>query len=238
MTDLRLPQDARLDGRGVPALLLGGRWEAFTEQIWFLEAPLDDAIRGMREGHDPSVFPKRTVTALHGSLEELLRHLEPWAVPSSKVLLVEMGGWSALFSQASTVYMCEVAAGALGTRCLRTIHRPRIVRDGRALSAGACIFVLSQARAVVRTLWAEHDVRWKWRADGEVQPFEDESAYASKQIAKRFDLAALERYCAALGVRRMDASAYGPRALLIEQDSSTWARRRSMSAAEWLQQHR
>jgi len=59
---------------------------------------------------------------------------------------------------------------------------------------------------------------------------------ASDDVVTIEDAAA---YCAALGIRRNDPAHYLPRAVMVEQDTSSWPRQpRRMSSSQWLHQHR
>jgi hypothetical protein len=68
----------------------------------------------------------------------------------------------------------------------------------------------------VRTISVTQDgARWRFDAAGEVQPFEDESAYKQRRIADRLTAEMLVQYAAALGLRPFDESFYGPEAVLV-----------------------
>jgi hypothetical protein len=234
-----LPADAR-QSPATPAneLLLGGRWEAFASNVWFIEASLDDTLRGIREGHHPSFVERLRTKPMTGTLHQLFAHLEPWAMPGWKTLVVSTkGAWTALFSQGADVYQLSVAAGALGCRHVETGFSPSVVRGGRVVQYGYAKLALTHGKTVARMLLAHQDDRWKWDVQGDALPFEETSAYRERVIAKRLDLARLNRYCAALGIRRNDASWYGPQAVLIERRNPKEGGR-TMSAAEWLARHR
>jgi hypothetical protein len=68
--------------------LFGGKWAPFTERVWFIEAAYStvvDAVRSWR-----SELPgSSTFTELDGSLDSQLEHLQPWAAPSWKELVVQ-----------------------------------------------------------------------------------------------------------------------------------------------------
>jgi hypothetical protein len=58
--------------------------------------------------------------------------------------------------------------------------------------------------------------RWVFDEAGEVQPYEETDRYKRRRVGERFTSEMVERYCAALGLAVFDATAYGPRAMLIE----------------------
>jgi hypothetical protein len=72
------------------------------------------------------------------------------------------------------------------------------------------------------------------------QAFEEVAGYGARQIQERFDLARLNRYCEALGIRRPDSAFYTDESLLIEQDLSRWPKPPSntLPSAQWRRQHR
>lgn len=79
--------------------------------------------------------------------------------------------------------------------------------------------------------------RWEWHESGEPLPFEDPTRYAAKRVRDRFDLEALNDYCAQLGIRRADPSFYGPHAILEELDASSWPSIRLLPGARWRAEH-
>jgi hypothetical protein len=90
----------------------------------------------------------------------------------------------------------------------------------------------------LRSIQATNQDRWDWLLDGEPQPFEEPTLYANRAIKDRFDLAALNRYCAALGIQRAEPAFYGPDATLVSVDTSKWPRPPgTLTGAQWRAEH-
>lgn len=58
--------------------------------------------------------------------------------------------------------------------------------------------------------------RWHWNVNGTQQWFEEAESYESRDVAARFTIGQLARYCAALGVHPFEAAAYGKTGVLID----------------------
>ena len=108
--------------------LFEGSFAAFTETIWFVDAPFDAVIEAATDwvtelGH-------RTSTPLDKPLPTMLEALEPWAMPSWKQVLVQTrSDWTAVFSQGSDLGTHDVLGRRLRRRSLQNklfaAHRPR-----------------------------------------------------------------------------------------------------------------
>ena len=246
---MRLPPDRECEHEGMTSresseLLFGGAWEPFTETTWFIEAPFEsviDAVQAWRTG-----LGQVRLERLSGELGALIENLEPWAMPSWKELVVAAGnGWTALFSQGSDVATFEAMGRALGCRSVRTAHSPNVVRDGRVVRYGDTAFWLTDGSrtdlgplCIVRTVQASNQDGWVWHLGGELQPFEEPELYRRRIVRDRFTIAALNRYCAALGIDRADPAFYGPDALLLEQDATNWPHPpRTMQSSQWRAEH-
>ena len=224
-----------------PGELFGGEWSPFTSRIWYIEAPYEVAVAAVQEWH--SGLPGVTrFERLSGQLETLFGQLEPWAMPSWKELLVATAGrWTALFSQGSDVPTLDVIASRLRCRSLRTSYAPHVARGGRVISYGDTAFTLCDGSRddlapshAVRSIQASNQDRWEWDLYGEPQLFEEPALYTRRIIRERFDLAALNRYCVALGIDRAEPSSYGPEATLVTVDTSAWPNRsRTMPSHQW-----
>jgi hypothetical protein len=235
-----LADEARTEPHG---LLFDGRLDAFTESIWFIEAPLDDVVSATAAWSEEMNLG-RTGSACDGLLNSLLALLEPWAMPSWKWLWVETdSAWTALFSQGSDVYESTVLSRRLGRRALATNHSPAVARGGQVVRHGntglryrdpaqSCSEGLHDD---TRVLQATQQSRWEWHAYGPLQWFEEPQRYEARVIRRKFDLAALNEYCARLGIRRDDPAFYGPRGHLFSADLSRWEGKPSTASAQkWL----
>lgn len=217
--------------------LFDGSFAAFTETIWFVDAPYESVVDEVTAW--TTELGHRTSTRLNMPLTSALEALEPWAMPSSKQLLVKtQSNWTAIFSQGGDIGTHDVIGRRLRCRSLRTSYSPHIVRDGAAISFGNCAFWMRNADDSTRSIQSSFQSRWRWDLYGEPLEFEDASAYAAKRIPDRFPLARLNAYCRALGIRRHEPGFYLPRAFLVEQDTSGWRPPRTLSSQEWRASHR
>lgn len=217
----------------------GGSLAAFASTIWFVDAPLDAVAEAGIEWLG-ALGGRRFVPLDGARLPDMLAALEPWAMPSWKQIWVQTDSrWTAIFSQGSDIPTQPVLGRRLGCRSLRTHHAPRVIRHGRTVSHGDCAFWFDDGRGSSRTIQASFQSRWVWHLSGEPLPFESIEAYSARRIPDRFTLERLNTYCAALGIRRADPDFYLPRALLVEQDISSWPRPpRQLSSLDWRAQYR
>jgi hypothetical protein len=66
-----------------------------------------------------------------------------------------------------------------------------------------------------RSVGVINDGRWTFVSEGTVQPFESIERYAAKRVRDRFDAELLEKYSAALGIRLLDPTFYGPEGIVV-----------------------
>ncbi|MET3721905.1 hypothetical protein [Arthrobacter sp. UYEF21] len=68
----------------------------------------------------------------------MLHHLEPWAMPSWKQLVVSTSAveWTAVFTQGSDIGTAHVVGARLDCLNIRTSHHPHITRDRNVVSSG------------------------------------------------------------------------------------------------------
>jgi hypothetical protein len=222
--------DATGDGEqrydGVP---LKGDAEPFTSIIYFLEAPFDRIVSEHAAWRVEIASPFRE-RELHAPLSSLSRNLEPVVMPSTTYAFVETASaWTALFSQQSDLNWADRFAVRLGTRVVCTSYSPAVVRGGEVRRYADVSFRITDGAAkdtplhCTRALQAsQQGTRWDWDDLGTPLAFEETNAYRSRRVRDRFDLPRMNRYCVALGIRRSEAEFYGPRAALIELDTSRW----------------
>lgn len=233
------PAAPRSDGYADPMrTLLSERFAPITTSIGFLRAPLDRVAAeaalwiGARE-------PNTRTTELRGPLEALLPHLEPLAVGSRpRMLYVEAGGgaWTAYFDCLANgtdpfgpVHTLTRQAGCEGL-IVATQPDEYGPRSGRFGSVGFVLVGPGGPEDAVGPLVREVMVmregtsRFAFHERGEVQPFEDQSAYASRKIRDRLTSHMVEAYCRALGLDPFEASSYGPRAVLLECDAQWYSK--------------
>jgi hypothetical protein len=216
----------------VTGQLYDGELDAFTSKIWFIEAPYSKTVQAVKDWRR-TIQPSVTFEPVNGPLRSLLGGLEPWAANSWKQLIVATASrWTALFSQGADLYAFDVISVALGCRSVRTNYSSHVIRDGRVVRyRDTALWLTDGSRddlgplRVLRVIQATNQDRWVWELHGEPQPFEEPDLYGRRRIRDRFNLAALNRYCGALGIERASESFYGPRATLVTVDTSGWPTR-------------
>ena len=221
--------------------LLAGARDPFTETIYFVRVPHAELARRFPEW-SADWASRYALRNRRGSLLSLLDLLEPVAIPSWKWLMVEAGPeWTAIFSQGSDLSFVQGFAGRLRTQVLRTSYAPH-VKVGRQVQrfGGTAFWLLDGSRDdlllhYLRVVQASRgDSGWSWELSGEPQSFEEPERYGERLIARRFDLDMLNRYCRALGIARGDPAFYGPRATLVEEDTTGWPQRPDgVRSADW-----
>jgi hypothetical protein len=212
--------------RDPSGLLFGGRHDAFTRSIAYVEAPFAAVVAASTE----CLTSRNSSTeflSLETTLEAGLGELELSSAAISRSLWIETAGeWTALFDcSAEGLEQHHMVSDRLKCRALRTGYDPHVTSNGKVVRAGSCVFELSQGGAAwdsdrARSISAAYQTHWKWQISGTPLPFEDHAAYDHEQINSRFDLPMLTAYCRALGIDRDEPSFYGPRALLALIDTS------------------
>ena len=215
-------------------LLLNGERMPFTQDVWFVEAPLKSVIRSLKawaSDHRHSF----DFTRVRGTLPSNLERLEPVSWPSTRDLFLETDSrWTAMFAQGSDSGGVRVVAIREGWRQLHVGHSPHVVRDRRIVNYGSTRFALAQGQQPIRHIQVSFQSRWEFDVLGDPLPFEETQQYEAQPIRDRFTLPMLNRYCASLGIRLPDLGFYGTRGVLVHDDISGWRRPPRMeSGAEW-----
>lgn len=194
----------------------------FTDPIWFIKAPFERVVTETTEWLNE--LGGRSFTRLREPLPFMLHHLEPWAMPSWKQVVVSTSAdeWTAVFSQGSDIYTANVVGARLGCLNIRTSHQPHVIHDRKIVNYGGTALWIQSGAQHTRSIQASYDTRWLWTLFGEPQPFENLDSYAAKKISDRFTLESLNQYCRALGIERDNQGFYGSDGLLIEEDTSSW----------------
>ena len=199
----------------------------FTDPIWFIKAPFERVVTETTEWLNG--LGGRSFTRLREPLPSMLHHLEPWAMPSWKQLVVSTSAdqWTAVFSQGSDIGTANVVGARLDCLNIRTSHQPHITRDRKIVSYGSTALWIHSGARHVRSIQASYQSRWLWTLFGDPQPFENLDSYTAKKIPDRFTLESLNEYCHALGIERDNSGFYESEGLLIEEDTSSWTRKPS-----------
>lgn len=208
--------------------LLNERFAPITSSIGYLRLGLDEAV-GALAAWRRSLCDEVAVEEVTDGFPQALRSLEPLigGVRPRELLVEASDGWTAYFDcsirgtdAVSTVgYLAqEVGCQGLAIRTVpHTVGLPG-VKNGRFGSVQFEMFGPLQTEFLnyVRSIEATFDgSRWVFGATGTEQWFEEADAYRARRIRDRFTSAMLERYCKALDLDVFDATAYGPRAVLI-----------------------
>jgi hypothetical protein len=173
----------------------------------------------MAGGEHPSGYCGRPIS---GSLPSLLDALLPLTGPLLRCVWVQTAGpWTAYFDNfvlgSDTFGPVSYLAQQLGCRGVAIG-----CREGTAKRGASASFTLYGPEQtdwlnIVRSVAAvEDDGRWKWRASGIPQPFEDAAAYRRRRVGDRLTADMLALYCGALGMRLFDESFYGTAGQLVE----------------------
>ena len=211
---------------------LGGRFVPLTFSIGFIEKPLafvgDEYLRWSRE-HQSAV----EVVPIEGRLPSVLPKLEPLTtLPRRTLLLATQSPWTAYFDNGiegpdpapPVVYLIQKlhCRGLVATCVPHTLTTETGSNTG---TYGAVQFELfaPERREFLnyeRSVGAIYEGgRWRFDANGSIQPFEDVSRYTARRITDRFTPEMLQRYCEALGVRIFDEDFYrGPGLLVVTRD--------------------
>jgi hypothetical protein len=217
--------------------LFDGELDAFTSDITFTNCSFESAVAVLKSQSKLA----SSCTHIHGNLRECLAYLEPWSMPSWKLLFIQTRNGTAGFSQGGGTSLHGVAR-ALRCWSIETGHAPHIQKDGRIIRYGYTSMDVLDATGEVplnRSIQVSFQSRWEWDESGEIMSFEDAEEYQSKKIKDRFGIEMLNRYCQSFGIERNDPGFYGTSAVLIEQDLSRWAAlpTNKKSASAWLADH-
>lgn len=210
------------------SVLLDDAYAPITSRIGFLRAPLDEAAEGLRAWR-AEIHGSARAEPVSGGLVAALARLEPLTGgvrPRELLVATADPGWTAVFDngvpggdQTTTVGFLARRLRVQGVVVLSILDRPASagVPDrfgGRQLELFAP--VATEFLNYLRTISVVRDRnRWRFDANGTVQDFEDEAAYARRTIADRFTPEMLVAYAAALGLRPFDADFYAGPAVLV-----------------------
>ena len=207
--------------------LLGNRLAPVTSLVGFLESPFEQ-VRAAMEQWRRGLGRLRSEPTSAG-LEASLMRLEPLTMPPSRELILETNGaWTAIFDNGSrggdqfgpVGHLAQV----LGCRGLVAGCSPRTSRHASLAQSCEYVSVIFELYGPQRTDWLNvirsvrvtYDVgKWGFETSGEVQDFERPDGYRARRKRDRFPPERLADYCAALGVPRFRAEAYGPRGHLF-----------------------
>ena len=203
-------------------VLLGGEACPLGLNVQFLDAPADEVLPALANIWSPTKITK-TEAALPRSLSSLLPFEAPW----TRMLVAEVGRWTAVVNNGidggDSTAPGPAVARDLDVRCVVAEHAPRF---GPGHAATQLIVEGPGGEGPlrhIRTLSAHAtDGRWRWDEFGVPFGFEETERYSKRRKRDRFDREMLLRYLAALGIPT-DDDAFGPATLL--QQVVDWPRR-------------
>ncbi len=229
--------------------LLHNKFAPLTFTMGFIESPFDELAQAFIQWCDQidQKFGLHSqYTSLTASLVESLMTLDPLSTPSDRYLLTATrSGWTAIFANGlrvndifSPVSYLPTVLRCRGLEIACVPDRSKISDNDGIQVYGAVKFTiygphnntdwLNRIRSVA--IW--NDVSgWEFRAEGEIQPYEQTEKYRRRRIIDRFTSEMLESYCAALGIDLFNPDFYGKDGLLIHT-SGQRLRGLTMSLAE------
>jgi len=218
--------------------LLDNAFAPVTFTYGFVESPFAQFSRtfiSWRNEIDAKFGTQTEVRHFSAPLPEALLSLEPLTTPLDRYVLIETRSpWTAIFSNGLRVNDVASPVSYLPTllKC-RGLHVScipdrscRARRDALQIW-GAVTFTLYGPEKTdwlnrVRHIGVTRDVSgWGFAAQGEIQSFEKTENYQKRKIVDRFAPEMLELYCAALGIKLLDANFYGGRCLISHTKRAT-----------------
>jgi hypothetical protein len=199
--------------------LLDNRYAPITHTIGFLEANFSAVVQA--DGQWRKSIGTYLGQNQRGELASLLDALLPLTGPLLRYVWISTrSGWTGYFDNSingSSFGPISYLAGVLKCRGLTVGYRPQT----KTAEGGASFSLFGPERTDwlndIRSISAINDGgRWRWDANGIVQPFEETECYHAKRIRDRLTLDMIERYCAALGAQPFDESFYGKAGYLVE----------------------
>lgn len=213
--------------------LLSERFAPITTSVGFLNLPLDDVAKGLKNWRR-SLYGRVVLARPREGFPEALHRLEPLTGGSvARELLVSVGDWTAYFDCSlrgtDAFPPMSFLAQELGCHGVSVMSQPHTVglpgiRDGRYGSVQFEFFGplptdwLNSVRAIAVVFDGN---RWVFQTTGTPQDFEEPDAYKSRRVRYRFTSEMLERYCKALGIHVFDATSYGPDSVFLESEVVT-----------------
>lgn len=227
--------------------LLNGKLEPITSTIIFFESPSVTAVDAFTTWQEP-IQRKRGVTfvrrELRGTLEPVLRSLLPLTTVEARrfLFVTAKKGWTAFLDNGHrgtdpSTYLSKV----LNCRAVRMTLIPHSFKTASKDEKGrwgATIFALFDPGSgepfdLVRSISVINDGgNWRFECHGEVQNFEQTSAYSAKSIRDRFTPQLLATYLSELGIFAFNEDFYQVQtkgAVLIEKKGPCAANLREVS---------
>ena len=200
-----------------PRPLLNGELWPLTGKLAFIDAAASDvaevlATWRLELGREPAV------SAVTGSFRDLLGGLQPLGFGYRELVLPTTSRWISYWSNdfngpdpAPLGYLAE----RMACRALFLMWSPAPGQEANRfeLYADHPTFFLNIERTI--QVGRNDDGAWQFDASGDVQPFEDLTAYRSRRLVDRLTPAMIADYAQALGVQPFDVDFYGDAGWLV-----------------------
>jgi hypothetical protein len=204
--------------------LLDDRYAPITNAIGFLEAQFSAVVEADELWRKSiGVYPGQHQ---RGDLAALLNTLLPLTGPQVRYIWIKTcSGWTSYFDNflngSDPFGPISYLAGVLKCRGVTVSYRPQ----NEACEGGASFSLFGAGQTdwlnCIRSISAINEGgRWRWDANGMVQPFEETERYQARRIRDRLTPDMIERYCASLGIRPVDASYYQKDGYLVENKNT------------------
>lgn len=162
-----------------------------------------------------------------------LRQLEPLTMPRNRFLWRATDSqWTAYFDNGSRgadpVPPISYLAEHLGCRGVVATYVPQTLSNEIGNSKGTYGAIQLELFAPTRRKFLNYertisvaydDGKWRFDANGTIQPFENVKQYSARRVADRFTGEMLQEYCHSLGIRLIDEDFYvGDGILFVKND--------------------
>jgi hypothetical protein len=217
-------------GTGLPGPLFGGAAWPLGCKVGFLERPLGDVLTATEAWYRS--LGRRWTKSMLGTqpLLDQLMALAPLQVPPRRQLIVgTKGNWTMHADNSrgggDSVSWVGHLSGVLKCHGVIAEHVPSSQYPYPSTQFELLGPEGTPPLRYIRTVSAGiyDEGRWRFLANGPVQPFEKVERYSARKIRDRFDRALLIEYLGALGIRADDPDFFTSGTLLDDGPSQRWS---------------
>ena len=214
-----------MKGEGVNGVfqpLLGDNLAPLLQDLAFVHAERDEVVRAWLEFSGPLLRAhgvEYSSTVVQGSLEQVVRQLEPLSMPTRERYL---------FIPCKNNWTLVRDNGVVGSDAVSLLHGTvsRTRQQGVRLCVNAPLDAERRRRQIRSVIWEVFEVgdgiaaksrrslavqktsSWHWVSTGNPLVFEDTAAYSAKKIGDRFTPEMLDRYAQAMGIDAFNEKFY------------------------------
>lgn len=238
-TDAQDPYRPLLDDKLFPLL----------KDMAFIHADRDTAAKAWLDFKGPLLRAhgvEFSSTVVRGSLEQVVRQLEPLSMPTPERYLIVpcRNGWSltldngAFGSDASSLlYGTVTRTRQRGVRLCITAPFTKKTGKRRILTVLWSIVEPGDGMTerITRSLAVQKEGSWHWDNAGEPLSFEETASYDAKRVSERFTPEMLVRYAKALGIDAYNEDFYlthNPGAILLQISHVPFPNQKNHSLAD------